>query len=62
MRLLTADRAHHGSLPEAEGVCLCVDGDALLLVLDDGEELTFDLEEFMCAVDGERAPGEVEAA
>ena len=61
MKLLSADHSQNGSLPEAEPVSLSVENGVLLLVLDDGTELAFDLEEFVLALEQERG-SEVEAA
>ncbi len=45
---------------EAEPVTVEVEDDVIRLTLDDGEELTFDLSEFECALMGEQAPSPAE--
>jgi hypothetical protein len=46
---LRAGRAEH--TPEAEGVLVGVRGETATLVLDDGEELSFDLGELRAALE-----------
>lgn len=52
------DRQDPGEPSEAEPVVLSVEDGVLGLVLDDGTGLSFDLAEFVRAVEGEQAPGE----
>jgi hypothetical protein len=51
-----------GQPPEAEPMTVELDGDALALTLDDGGRLELSWPELQQAVEGERAPGERQAA